>query len=103
MRAVLRGSLGRSLRTLGEVDRLSAAWPVVCGRAMAERGEIVRFADGVLEVEVGNSQWLEQMQSMHGQLANDIGRIAGVSVREIHFSRRAAERQPRRDAPPTSS
>ena len=87
---MLRGSRGRSLRTLAEADRLSAAWTVACGRAMAERGEIMGFVDGVLEVEVADAQWLEQMEAMHGQLAGEVGRIAGVAVREIHFRRRGA-------------
>lgn len=101
MRSLLRGSLARSLRTLSEADRLAAAWAVACGRAMAERGEIVGFVDGVLEVEVKDAQWLEQMQVMGRQLAGEIGRIAGVRVREIHFRRRGAPaQQTRRKAAP---
>ena len=34
MRGLLRGSLGRSLEAMQEVDRLAAAWPVACGSAM---------------------------------------------------------------------
>lgn len=101
MRSMLRGSLARSLRTLTDADRLSAAWTVACGPAMAERGEIVGFADGVLAVEVSDALWLQQMQGMRGQLAGEIGRIAGVPVREIHFERRGASaRQVRREAAP---
>ena len=101
MRSLLRGSLARSLRTLSEADRLSAAWTVACGRAMAEHGEIVGFADGVLEVEVADTAWLGQMVSMRGHLASEVGRIAGVPVREIHFGRRGAPaRRARRGTAP---
>ncbi len=73
MRDLLRGSLGRSLHGMRDEDKLAAAWPVACGKAMAERGEV---ADGA---------WLRQMMSMQGQLAGEMGRIAGVQVRGIHF------------------
>ncbi len=86
---------------LGEADRLAAAWTVACGRAMAEHGEIVSFTGGVLQVQVTDAAWLEQMLSMHGQLKAEISRIAGVPVREIHFERRGAPaRQPRLKAAP---
>ena len=43
MRQVLRSSVGRSLRTLPEFDRLSAAWPVAAGAAMAQRAVPLSF------------------------------------------------------------
>lgn len=87
---------------IGDVDRLAAAWTVACGRAMAEHGEIVGFAEGVLEVRVTDAAWLQQMMSMRGQLAAEISRIAGVPVREIHFERRGAPaRRMRRSASPS--
>lgn len=87
---------------MGEEDRLAAAWTVACGRAMAEHGEIVGFAEGVLSVEVVDAAWIEQMVSMRGQLAAEISRIAGVPVREIHFERRGATaRRARRNGAPS--
>ncbi len=85
MRDLLKGSLGRSLRAMPEQDRLAAAWPVACGRAMAERGEVVGYEDGVVMVEVADAAWMRQMMSMQGQLAGGMGRIAGVKVSRIHF------------------
>ena len=41
MRDLVRGSMGRSLRALADEDKLAAAWPVACGKAMAERGAVV--------------------------------------------------------------
>ncbi len=60
---------------------------------MAERGDIVGFADGVLSVQVTDAAWLQQMVSMRRQLAAEISRIAGVPVREIHFERQGASAQ----------
>jgi hypothetical protein len=88
MRDLLKGSLGRSLGGLRDEDRLAAAWPVACGKAMAGRGTVVGYADGVVRVEVEDAAWLRQLMSMRGQLAGEMARIAGVKVSEIHFERK---------------
>jgi hypothetical protein len=85
MRAVFRGSLGQSLRALTELDRLSAAWPVACGRTMAGHGEITGFFEGTVAIAVSDAAWLSQMMSMRSQLQREMARIAGVKVTAIHF------------------
>ncbi|MBB5058524.1 putative nucleic acid-binding Zn ribbon protein [Granulicella aggregans] len=85
MRTMLRGNLGRSLNALSDEDRLAAAWPVACGRAMAEHGEIVALFEGTLTVEVSDAAWLSQMLSMRSILQNELARIAQVKVTAIHF------------------
>lgn len=85
MRDLLRGALGRSLSSLKPEDKLAAAWPVACGKVLAERGTVVRFVDGFVHIEVTDGAWLRQMISMQGQLAGEMGRISGVQVRGIHF------------------
>lgn len=85
MRTLLRSTLGRSLQAMRPEDKLAAAWPVACGKAMAERGTVVGYADGEVWIEVEDGAWLRQMMSMQGQLAGQMGRIAGVKVSRIHF------------------
>lgn len=85
MRSMLRGTLGRSLHALSPEDRLAAAWPVACGRAMAEHGEIVGFFEGTVSVQVSGPAWLSQMLSMRSILQNELARIAQVKVTAIHF------------------
>ena len=85
---MLRSSLGRSLQALKEEDRLAAAWPVACGKAMAEKGHVVGFEDGVVRIEVEDAAWLRQLMSLRGQLAAELARISGVRVSEIHFERK---------------
>jgi hypothetical protein len=85
MRSMLRGTLGRSLAALSEVDRLAAAWPVACGRAMAEHGEVTGFFEGTVAVAVSDAAWLSQMMSMRSILQHEIARIARVKVTAIHF------------------
>jgi hypothetical protein len=85
MRSMLRGTLGRSLQALTPEDRLAAAWPVACGRAMAEHGEIVAFFEGTVTVQVSDPAWLSQMLTMRSILQNELARIAKVKVTAIHF------------------
>ena len=90
MRDLLKHNLGRSLSGLSVADRLAAAWAVACGPAMAKRGEIVGFTDGIVEVQVEDSAWLDQMRSMGGVLERELARIAGVKVDGIHFQVRGS-------------
>ena len=85
MRDLLKDSLRRSLGALRDLDRLAAAWPVACGKALAERGGVVNYADGVVHIEVADGAWLRQMMSMQAQLTGEMARIAGVKVVGIHF------------------
>jgi hypothetical protein len=85
MRQMLRGSLGRSLATMPALDRLTAAWPVACGPALARKGVISRFEDGVVYVQVLDAAWTEQFDAMRAVLEHDLARIAGVKLAGIHF------------------
>ena len=88
MRDLLKGSLARSLGALSDQDRLAAAWPVACGKAMAGRGMVVGYEGGIVRVQVEDGAWLQQLTSMRGQLGREMARIAGVTVSEIHFERK---------------
>lgn len=85
MRALLRGTLGKSLAAMPALDRLAAAWLIACGRTMAERGTVVDYVDGIVRLEVCDRAWLEQMKGMRIHLQGELARIAGVKVTEIHF------------------
>jgi hypothetical protein len=85
MRGLLRGTLGRSLKAMREEDRVAAAWPVACGTAMAGHGEVVGYADGVVQILVSDKAWMQQMQSMSGTLERELAKVAGVTVSKIHF------------------
>ncbi len=91
MRTMLRGTLGRSLGALEPIDRLAAAWPVACGRAMAERGEIVAFFEGTVTVAVSDEIWLRQMMAVRSQLQQEMARIAQVKLTGIHFEMKKRE------------
>ena len=85
MRDVLRGTLGRSLRGIGEEDRLAAAWTVACGCAMADHGRVIGYEAGVVRIEVSDPVWLRQMLSLRPVLQREVARIAGLPVTAIEF------------------
>jgi hypothetical protein len=93
MRDLLKASLGESLGALPDEDRLAASWPVACGKAMAGRGTVMGYADGVVRVQVEDGVWLRQLTNMRGQLAREMTRIAEVPVREIHFEIKRNDRR----------
>jgi hypothetical protein len=85
MRDILRGNLGRSLGSMSALDRLSVAWPVACGPAMARRGVVAGFEGGILRIEVSDPIWLDQMRAMQSVLQHELARIADVKLAGIHF------------------
>ena len=85
MRDVLRRNLRQSLRAMPPSDRLAAAWPIACGRAMAEHGEILALTDGTLHIRVSDPAWLDQMLSIRSILQHDLARVAGVPLTALHF------------------
>ena len=85
MRDVLRGTLGRSLRGIGEEDRLAAAWTVACGCAMADHGRVTGYEADVVRIEVADAVWLRQMISLGGVLERELAKISGLRVARIEF------------------
>ena len=85
MRDVLRSSLAASLASASAEDRVAAAWPVVCGAAVAGRARVVGYDAGVLRVQVAGAAWLAQMQSMRPRLLRELTRIAGAPLTDILF------------------
>jgi hypothetical protein len=85
VRDILRTGLRYGLRELSPLDCLAVAWLIACGGALAERGTIVGYADEVVQVEVRDNTWLEQMRSMGDQLQAELARITGLKIIGIHF------------------
>lgn len=85
IRDILRTSLGRSLESLSPLDRLVAAWPVACGKAMAARGRLTAYTGSEVHILIDDPRWFDQMLSMRSVLARDLARIAAVPVTAIHL------------------
>ena len=99
MRDLIRGSLARSLRTLGEEDRLAAALPVVCGSTLAGHCAVGRLDDrGTLHLVVDAPEWLPPLLGMRDRIQHDLQRVAGVPLAGLHFMQ--AGSAPDRPLPP---
>ena len=99
MRDVLRGTLGRSLRTLSDEDRLVAAWAVACGPTLAERAEVLGLDDErVLHVRVLQTGWRDQFAQMRRMLTEELRKIADVRLQTIHFEGEGSARERSREA-----
>jgi hypothetical protein len=99
IREFLRGSLGRSLRSLSDEDRLVAAWTVACGPALAARAEVLGLdEERVLHVRVLQPGWRDQFGQMRTMLTEELGRIAGVRLQTIHFEGQGSTRERGREA-----
>lgn len=85
IRDLLKVSLGQSLSSLREEDKVAASWPLACGKALAERGTIVGYERGIVRVQVEDRMWLRQLMSMREHIVGEMTRIAGVDVSDIHF------------------
>jgi predicted nucleic acid-binding Zn ribbon protein len=85
MRELLRTTLARSLDGLSPLDRLSAAWPVATGHAVAERSSVTGLDGTVATVTVADTTWQRQLQSTSHQLRNDVARISRVPLTDILF------------------
>jgi predicted nucleic acid-binding Zn ribbon protein len=95
MRQMLRGSLGRSLENFPAFERLSAAWPVACGTAMARKATLLGLSEGYLDVEVEDVAWMEQLRGMQTVLEHELARIADVKLAGIHFQLKGLRRRER--------
>jgi hypothetical protein len=97
MRDVLRDSMRRTLAPLSDEDRLTAAWRVACGPALADHAEVLHLdSESVLHVRVTGAVWMQQFLTMRSALANDLGRIAGVRLSGIHFLEQREEKRDER-------
>ena len=86
MRAMLRQSLGRSLRTLPEEDRLAAALPVVCGSALASHCAVAELdAQRILHLRVSGESWLGPLLAMRDVLERDLAQTSGVVLHGLEL------------------
>jgi hypothetical protein len=74
-----------SLRRVPEGEAPILAWPLVCGSKVAERTRALDFAGSVLRVEVPDSGWKREMQSLAPRYLATLNRYAGQKVERIEF------------------
>lgn len=86
MRDVLRTSLAKSLSGLSDLDRLSAAWPIVAGHALGTRASVVAFHEGTVTLRAQDEPWRRQFLAEAARLRSDLARVSGVRLTDILFT-----------------
>jgi len=61
------------------------AWPLTCGSAVAQRTRAAAFDHGVLQVEVANAGWRNELQSLAPKYLATINRYVAEKVARIEF------------------
>lgn len=78
---IVTGGLRRVASGQGPI----VAWPLVCGTAVAQRTRALDFADGVLQVEVPDTGWRNELRTLASQYLAVMNRYVSVPVRRIEF------------------
>lgn len=74
-----------SLRHAPAAEVPLKAWPMVCGSAVAARTHALSFENGILEVEVGNSRWKAELQSLAPRYLAALNQYSRATVQRIEF------------------
>lgn len=61
------------------------AWPLVCGTAVADKTRALALSEGVLQVQVPDAGWRNQLQGFVPHYLGALNRIAGGKVERIEF------------------
>jgi hypothetical protein len=74
-----------ALRQVPRGEAPLLAWPLVCGSKVAERTCALDFVGTVLRVEVPDSGWKRELQSLAPRYLATLNRYAGQKVERIEF------------------
>jgi Dna[CI] antecedent, DciA len=85
VRADLKRIMANLLRSRPAEEAAMFAWPVVCGKEVAERARAVSFAEGTLTVEVADATWRAQLGSFVPTYLRGFEELIGPAVKSIRF------------------
>ena len=86
----LKAALERALRQRGIESELKGwdavkEWPRVVGPNIASHTRAVRFQQGILEVEVEGSAWMQELSLLKPQLIRKMNALGHAAVRELRY------------------
>ena len=84
-RTGLRNIMRDLLRARPEPEAVTLAWPLVCGKDVAQRTQAVDFVDGCLTVEVSDAAWANQLIRFSSRYVSGYEAILGPLVKQIKF------------------
>lgn len=85
VRTGLRNIMTELLRARPPEEAVVLAWPLVCGKEVASRTRALRFAGGVLTVEVPDAPWRTQLLSFTMRYISGFQGLLGPLVKEVRF------------------
>ena len=77
--------VARSLRHAPPGAAPVLAWPLACGRAVAERTRALDFTNGVLRIEVPDVGWRAELQFLAPRYVAAINRYVTDNVARVEF------------------
>jgi hypothetical protein len=85
VRTGLRQIMQDLLRTRPPEEAVILAWPLVCGKEVADRTQAIGFAGGTLTVEVSDVSWRNQLQSFASRYLSGYESLLGQVVKSVQF------------------
>ena len=95
VRSGLKNIMSDILRTRPEDEAVFLAWPLVCGREVAERTSVVGFAEGKLTVNVTDPAWRAQLASFEQRYISEFAGLLGPLVQQIDFKMTGTQPEPK--------
>jgi len=83
--STLKRIFADTLRRGGGEDAPLLAWPLACGSKVAEKTSAIRYADGVLTVEVPDAAWRQQLEGFSRQYLAALTQISAQPVNTVKF------------------
>lgn len=90
--AVVNSLKGGDVRV---VKGIFGTWAEAVGEMVAANARPVRFADGVLLVEVDENAWATQLRFLESEIRTRLAEVGGVSVERIEVRVKGAARSSR--------
>ena len=66
-------------------ERITLAWPLACGARVAAKSRATQFSEGVLHVEVPDTDWRRQLAQFSLQYMQTLRAFGGQELKEIKF------------------
>ncbi len=101
-RSGLQKIVTHALRRAPEAERPVLAWPMVCGRTVADRTRALEFVGGVLRVEVPDMSWRAELSALSPQYLEMLNKTLNSAVQRIEFVVLDAKKRPQRSRPQES-
>jgi hypothetical protein len=85
VRSGLRNIFADLLRGTSVDEAVMLAWPIVCGKEVANRTDPVGFSKGVLTVDVPDATWRGQLSSFSRKYISGFNELLGPVVTDVKF------------------